>query len=383
MEKQIDNGTLTLFLKGRIDTTNSPAIEAEINSIRAAEAHEHIVLDFDSVEYISSAGLRIILRLSKSENDAKLVNVSSEVYEILEMTGFTELLPVSKAYRKLSVDGCDIIGEGSNGKVYRYSDDIIIKVYKNNDALADIHRERELARTAFVLGVNTAIPYDVVKVGDKYGSVFELLSAKSLTKLIANDPTKKEEYVTIFSDMLKSIHKTHVKPGTLPSIRETYLGYAAFLKDYLEPEYADKLYKLIEAVPESDTMIHGDYHTNNVHYANGEAILIDMDTLAVGNPIFEFASIFNAYKGFSLIDSGSAVNFLKINQELVDYIYSELFIKYFGTDDYFKYEDKCRLLGSARLLRRMIKRTPERTDKIEFLKKAIYELLDRTESLDM
>ena len=53
-----------------------------------------------------------------------------------------------------------MLGEGANGKVYRYDSDTIVKVYKDSVSLEDIKRERELARTAFILGIPTAIPYD-------------------------------------------------------------------------------------------------------------------------------------------------------------------------------------------------------------------------------
>ena len=85
---------------------------------------------------------------------------------------------------RYAAEGCEVIGEGANGIVYRTDPDTIVKVYKNHDALEEIHNERELARKAFVLGIPTAIPYDVVRVGEGYGSVFELLNAKSFAKII-------------------------------------------------------------------------------------------------------------------------------------------------------------------------------------------------------
>ena len=133
---------------------------------------------------------RIILRLKKNNASLKIINVSSDVYEIFEMTGFSEIMPIEKAYREFSVEGCEIIGQGANGKVYRIDPETIIKVYNNPDSLPDIKRERELARKAFVLGIPTAIPYDVVKVGDGYGSVFELLNAKSFAKQTGADEEK-------------------------------------------------------------------------------------------------------------------------------------------------------------------------------------------------
>lgn len=147
------------------------------------------MIDAKNLEYISSAGLRILLRLRKEDPNLAIVDVSSEVYDILDMTGFTEMMTVKKAYRRLSADGCEMIGKGANGAVYRYDEETIIKVYFNPDALPEIQRERELARKALVLGINTAIPYDIVRIGEGYGTVMELLAASSLSKMIKKIPS--------------------------------------------------------------------------------------------------------------------------------------------------------------------------------------------------
>ena len=165
----------------------------------------------------ASAGLRVILRLRKQEPELAIVNASPEVYEIFEMTGFTEMMPVSRAYRRVSVDGCEVIGQGANGKVYRLDPETIIKVYLNPNSLPDIHRERELARKAFVLGIPTAIPYDVVKVGDGYGSVFELLNAKSFGSLIAEHPEEMDKYVKMYVNLLLEFPMTAVNLTCLQS----------------------------------------------------------------------------------------------------------------------------------------------------------------------
>lgn len=380
MKTLLENNVLTLQLEGRIDTSNVEEVEKEITEARTS-AHTNLVLDFEKVTYISSAGLRIILRLKKAEKQLSIINVSSDVYEILDMTGFTEMIDVKKAYRVISIEGCEVIGEGSNGIVYRYTPDIIVKVYKNSDALPDIHRERELARTALVLGVNTAIPYDVVKVDDKYGSVFELLSAKSISKLILTNPEHKDEYIKIFTDMLKTIHETEVKPGVLPDIKKTYLNYALFLKDYLDEKYYSKLVSLIEAVEDKNTMIHGDYHTNNVHYANNEAILIDMDTLSCGDPIFEFASVYMGYKGFNEIDPTSSINFLKMNSVLCNEVFTKLVQNYFNVEDITPFEDKFRVLCYTRLLRRTLRRDKDNVEAINYLKTNLEQLIDKVDTL--
>ena len=384
MNYNYDNEKLTIYLTGSIDSNNAENIGKEIEEIRSANNDGSLVLIAEELKYISSAGLRQILRLKKKEKDLKIVNVSSEIYDIFEMTGFSEMMEIQKAYRKFSVDGCEVIGEGSNGIVYRINPDTIIKVYKNPDALEDIKKERELARTALVLGINTAIPYDVVKVGDKFGSVFELLSAKSLTKLIIAEPNNIEKYVHIFIDLLKEIHSTKVKEGLLPNAKDRAIKWCEDLRGQISDEIYNKIHKMLTAVPDNNNMIHGDYHTNNVHYQNDEAILIDMDTLSVGNPVFELSNIYLAYHGFGELNHDNVSKFLKLDWELAQKVLDLSFKFYFIDKDEAYIEDclnKAKVVGYTRLLRRTIRREKDNTEFIEYLKARLIETTNSVDNL--
>ena len=389
MNTSCKNGTLTIKLSGRIDSTNAAEIERGINEACAAEAHESLLLDLEDLEYISSAGLRVVLRLRKAEATLSLVNVNAAVYEILEMTGFTEMMPVRKAFRRLSVDGCEVIGQGSNGKVYRLDQDTIIKVYYNPDSLPDIQRERELAHKAFVLGIPTAIPYDVVKVGDSYGSVFEMLNATTFSKLISADPSRMDDYVDMYVDLLKTIHATHVAPGDMPCMKDVVIGWVDFLKAYLPEDEGSKLCALVRAVPERDTMLHGDYHTNNLMMQGDEVLLIDMDTLCVGHPVFELASMFLGFVGFGESDPSITLNFMGMNYDLTRDFWHRSLKRYLNTEDEAtvrQVELKAMLLGEARLMRRTIRRNGLNTEDgqktIALCRKHISEALAEVDSLD-
>ena len=384
-----ENGKAVVNLTGRITSANASSVEQEISAAIGDYAGKALTLDLGELESISSAGLRVLLRLRKRFAGMEMVNVSSDVYEIFEMTGFTEMMPISKAYRRISVDGCEVIGQGANGKVYRIDPDTIVKVYYNPDALPDIHRERELARTAFVLGVPTAIPYDVVRVGEGYGSVFELLNATSFSKLIAADPDGLEGYVRQFVDLMKLIHDTTVKPGVMPQMRTVALDWADFLRDYLPEEKWQKLHDLIAAVPEQLTMLHGDYHTKNVMLQNGEVILIDMDTLCTGHPVFELASVYNAFVGFSELDESVAMKFQGFSADTCRRIWELVLEMYFDeADDETRalHAKQAMLIGYTRLMRRRIRRggleDPVGQQEIACYKQHILELLDQVDRLD-
>ena len=381
------DNSLVIRLIGHIDSANAAAVEQEIANARAAGAYDSLTVDCSELNYISSAGLRIILRLRKECPKLKVTEVSSEVYEVFEMTGFTEMIDISKAYRVISVDGCEVIGQGANGKVYRIDRDTIVKVYLNPDSLPDIQRERELARKAFVLGVPTAIPYDVVRVGDGYGSVFELLNAKSFAKLLKEDPSRFDEVVGMSVDLLKKIHSTELKPGEIPDMKAVALDWADFLADYLPKERYEKLRALIAAVPDDNHMMHGDYHVKNVMLQEGEALLIDMDTLCTGHPVFELASMYNAYVGYGELDKSGVEEFLSLPYDLTKRIWRESLRLYVGGDEekLGEVEDKARIIGYTRIMRRTIRRkgleTPEGRATIEHCGNMLAELLPRVDTL--
>ena len=388
MNATMENGILKAALSGHIDSGNAPAVESELMALREREPHDGMVLDLKELTYISSAGLRVVLRLRKLEPQFKLVNVSAEVYEILDMTGFTEMMTVEKAYRELSVEGCEVIGRGANGTVYRIDKDTVVKVYRDADCLPDVQRERELARKAFVLGIPTAIPYDVVRVGESYGSVFELLNSRSFSKLIAADPAGMDKYVDLYVDLMKKIHSTHVKPGDMPRMKEIALNWVTFLREYLPADQAEKLVALVEAVPERDTMLHGDYHTNNIVMQNDEVLIIDMDTLCVGHPIFELASMYLGFVAFGELDPNVTLNFLKMTHDTAVVFWKKALAKYLGSDDAAvrAVEEKAMVVGYARLMRRTIRRngfgTEDGRATIALCKERLADLLSRVDSLD-
>ena len=386
MEYTLKDNVLTVYLVGRIDSQNAAEAEAQAFAVCRANPAEKVVLDCARLDYVSSAGLRVVLKLRKAYPTLRLVDVQPDVYDIFEMTGFTEMMPIEKAFRTLSVEGCAVIGEGANGKVYRTAADTIVKVYRWPDCLDDIRRERELAKRAFILGIPTAISYEVVKVGDNYGSVFELLDAKSIAEILAAEPTRMDEMVNLYVDLLKKIHATTGDRAIMSDMKRTAEEWAIFDKDYLSPEAGDKLLSLVREIPFSDKMMHGDYHVKNVMIQSGEAILIDMDTVCVGHPIFELGSMFNAYNGFAAIDPAKSVAFLGIERDVAEAVWRKSLSLYLGTDNdavIRSVERKAAVVGIMRLLRRAARRSdsPDSADAVAFYRRWLEELLPTVDTL--
>ena len=383
---RVDKDILYIAVNGRVDASNASAAEEKIFSIKKENAGKHVVIDADGLEYISSAGLRVILRLRKEEPKLAIINVTSDVYEVFDMTGFTDMVTIEKAYRKMSVEGCEFIAKGANGAVYRYDAETIIKTYFAKDALPEIKQERENARRAFVLGINTAIPYDIVRVGDNYGTITELLNATSVTKLIRQNPEDLTQAVKYYVDMLKSIHSITVEDGEVSDMKETALAWADFVSAHIPEDQGKKLRALIEAVPKRNTLMHGDYHTNNIMVQNGEPLLIDMDTLCMGHPVFELGSMFNAFIGYSELDHQVTMNFFGYTHETAEKFWDLSLKMYLGTDDEavcHAVAEKAMIIGYTRMLRRAIRRPNEADSpaKIARCKEMLAMLLEKTDSL--
>ena len=383
---RIDRDILYISIEGRIDASNAAQAEEKIFNIKGENPDKHAVIDADALEYISSAGLRVILKLRKEEPKLAIINVAADVYEVLDMTGFTDMVTVEKAYQRMSVEGCEFIAKGANGAVYRYDDETIVKTYFARDALPEIKQERENARRAFVLGINTAIPYGIVRVGDNYGTVTELLNAVSITKLIRNNPDDLTEAVKYYVDMLKSIHAIEAQDGELPDMKETALAWANFVSEHIPEAQGQKLRALIEAVPKQNTLMHGDYHTNNIMVQNGEPLLIDMDTLCMGHPVFELGSMFNAFVGYSELNHQNMIDFFGYSFETAGKFWNMALEMYLGTDDVATRQsvaEKAMIIGYTRMLRRAIRRPGEADSpaKIARCKEMLAILLEKVDSL--
>ena len=383
---RIDKDILYIAIEGRIDASNAAQAEEKIFAIKNDNPGKHTVIDADNLEYISSAGLRVILRLRKEEPKLAIINVAPDVYEVFDMTGFTDMVTVEKAYQRMSVEGCEFIAKGANGAVYRYDAETILKTYFAKDALPEIKQERENARRAFVLGINTAIPYGIVRVGDGYGTVTELLNATSVTKLIRNNPDDLSEAVKYYIDMLKSIHATEVEDGEVPDMKEIALDWANFVSAHIPEDQAKKLILLIEAVPKQNTLMHGDYHTNNIMVQNGEPLLIDMDTLCMGHPVFELGSMFNAFVGYSELDHQNMVDFFGYTFETAGKFWNMALKTYLGTEDEAVCQsvaEKAMIIGYTRMLRRAARRPNEADSpaKIARCKEMLANLLEKVDTL--
>lgn len=96
MNFKLENDTLIIYLEGRLNSYNAEGVEKEINSIIDGQKFTHLALDFNDLNYISSAGLRIIMALKQRFNDIVLKRVSNDIDDIFTMVGFHSIITIEK-----------------------------------------------------------------------------------------------------------------------------------------------------------------------------------------------------------------------------------------------------------------------------------------------
>jgi uncharacterized protein (TIGR02172 family) len=349
-----NDNCIVILLTGRIDSSNVQDVEAKILKQLNGNEDKEMVFDASGLDYISSAGLRMLMRFRKRfSNTMTVEDVSPEVYDIFETTGFTELLTVRKRRRTVDVTGCEVIGRGFYGTVYRLAQDTIIKVYDTGDSLPMIENEKRMAKLAFLKGIPTAISYDIVKVSDSYGSVFELLNARTFNDLIIAGPDRADDIIKQYVDFIKLVHKTVVLPHELPSARDSYLKQTDAIREYIGEKRYEGLKALIERSDDENGVVHGDFQMKNVMLVDDEPMLIDMDTLSRGNPVFDLAGLFVTYRMFPEDEYDNPMKFLGIDNDMAEHIWDSILRYYFDTDDADKlkvFENRIRLVAAVRFM---------------------------------
>ena len=261
-----------------------------------------------------------------------------------------------RKYKEISLDGCRLIGSGQKGEVYRYDDELIVKVYNSNNTYRDVEREIALSRRAFVLGIPTAISFGIVSVGDRYGAMYELMDSEPLSGCIARNPSGLDYYAAVMAQLAHTIHNTEAEESDrFPDAKDRFRAYITNGIGRSDAELADRCMQLIDRIPDTRHLIHGDFHTGNVLLQNSEPMLIDMDRLATGDPVFELGDMYLYFAASDTKNPEDMDPYLKIPYRTCRQFFS-LFLRY-----YLQTEEESRicevtsraaLLGNLRLINR-------------------------------
>lgn len=293
-----------------------------------------------------------------------------------------------KKYREVSVDGCELLGKGAKGEVYRYDDELVIKVFNENNTYHDVEQEIAQARKAFILGIPTAISFGIVSVGKKYGAMFEMVDSDTLSRCIARSPGQVDRYSAIMADVAGIIHGIEVtEDDGFPYVTDRLKRYINGGIGMVDEQLCQKCIKLVDDLPKDNTLVHGDFHTGNVFLQKGEPLLIDMDRISMGHPIAELSDLYYFYVVLGIDDPSVVEKFMGFSYETSKQFFDCFLRHYLNTDDEDRIREvseKASLIGYSRMIKKIRKRgelSDADNERIQSYADRISDLVSRLDTL--
>lgn len=329
MESIIKDKTLIIKLEGKIDSMSSENIEKEINDVMNNESYEFNKLEIDArnLEYISSAGLRVFLKIAK-KIELEITNASFDVYNVFEMTGFNQMIKVTKCLRKINTDNLEVIGRGAHGIVYKLDDETIVKVFTDNSTRESIDEERERSKKAFVKGVPTAISFDTVECsGGKLGVVYEMMGS-SLSSYLNNHLDEMDYYAKEMSKLLHTLHSAQMDDEDKKDFKrviDEYLFFAEKLDKYFDKDKVEEFKNLLKSIRFENTLVHGDFHPNNIMITGNELMIIDLADTHIDNKYFDFGAM---YQDFLTVSDSEVMDRIGMSNENLKVLYDKIMYYY-------------------------------------------------------
>ncbi len=242
---------------------------------------------------------------------------------------------MSMEMREVSIDGLERLATSQNGTVYRLNEEQIVKVFNpQTTSIEKIRREKEAAKRALIHGIPTAISFDIVTVGDRYGLVYELLQSKTMGEVIHEQPGRQKEYAIRMAKLLKKMHTKRFEGGELPDGRLNLHAWADIVEvsGYYPRETVDGLRSLIDNIPLRDTFVHGDYQPGNILLKDDEFQLIDLGEAAVGHPIIDLLATYQIMMVIADQPDGAMRN-MGLSTKQAKKMWNYFIREYLGTED--------------------------------------------------
>lgn len=197
--------------------------------------------------------------------------------------------------REINLDEWTLLGEGGNGKTYVNSQepDRVLKINRSGlNSLEAVGREYEVSRAVNAMGVSSPAMHEMVKVGEAYATVSELVrNKKSLARICADDPSRIGEMARLLASEGLKMHSTPCDTSFFPSRRQQ-LSKAFEKVRFIGRRCRSALKAFAETIPDATTCVHGDFNMGNLILSGDKPYWIDLDRFAYGNPMFDIGHFY-------------------------------------------------------------------------------------------
>ena len=214
---------------------------------------------------------------------------------------------MNKEIREIDLTQWQQVGEGANGKTYvnPSTPDVILKV--NNSRLSTrqaVEREFNVSRAVKSLGISVPEAKEMVRVGNVYGTITQLIKPKqSLGRICCDTPGRTEEMASLLCARGKELFATPCDTGFFPS-RKAHLLQALNKVQFVDRKTLHSLEAFAQRIPDTTTCLHGDFQMGNLILSGEQHYWIDLDRFGYGDPMFDVGHLYmlcNVYSSMKYV----------------------------------------------------------------------------------
>lgn len=233
--------------------------------------------------------------------------------------------------KKSEIANMAVIGKGACATIYKLEDDKVLKLYDKSDrnTAEFVKNEFDISTEIYNLGITTAKTYELCECDGIYGAVYEFVSGDTMLDIIEKEGNL-SDYISDLSDIGKQIHSNSVDAKIFPKATELLERLIVHIKPWVNDEQYKHIEMLIDAIPDDNTLIHGDFHPGNIIIRQGKPILIDVGGASHGHPVFDFISMHRMMK---------KEVFSKVSDGIFAKIYDEYIVNYFDQETFEMHKD--------------------------------------------
>ena len=327
-----DDGSFEGHLIGYLTDMKSHIFRQNLEEFYRNHPDAFIEFDCRELAWIDMEGIRVLADMRESSKKFLLKNLNADCKVLFNVEGFEEYIDKDDKLREIDLSSCERISEGANGVIYRVSDEVVAKTFKNEPDYYDIVRQRVALKNALISGVPAPISFGYARYKGKIVTLMELIHSKSLMQIILTEDDI-DRYIVRYAQFVRQFHEIREESKLKNFMRDLFgeeiLAKADRCDSVLPEEYRGRARKIIEAVDEPECLVHGDIQPNNVMVSEEEMLFIDFDSFSTGKAVYDIGTLYrtllcNENRGFENFNS-----FLKIPFDKCERIWDTFVREYY------------------------------------------------------
>ncbi|MBQ0016668.1 MAG: hypothetical protein KBT04_06755 [Bacteroidales bacterium] len=269
------------ILKVQAQAMTSQSIRAMV--MTAAE-NDVKAIDFSGVETVYFSALRELLTVSR----LTIINTNQDTYERMRDTGVDVFHFVSPAPIALDKSNFTAASKGVYSSTYFSNDgEAVAKLYDDEIPAWVICREKTLARSMSILGVNTPLTGTLCSIDGHLTLLYERVhNKKSVSRAIAENSNEMEKYTAIFTHHAMMMHQKQCDTNIFINYKSRLRGCILESKRF-DWETRENMLNFLNSVPDTNTFVHGAMEPSNLIFSDNKYQWIDIANCAYGSPMFD------------------------------------------------------------------------------------------------